>query len=122
VAHALHGSSRHEFPLGWASFLEILILAPLAAVVVLGVVPSVFEIEWECVRGYGVVRTVGDSYLTGFAVAGAVGWIAVLAAMIFAHIAERPRIAMALPIAWFAVLVAASLAVGAAIGPATCAP
>lgn len=122
MAHALHGSHPHEFPSGWTSFVEILILAPLAAVVVLGVVPSVFEIEWECVRGYGVVRTVGDSYLTGFAVVGAVGWIAVLAAMIFAHISERPRVAMALPLAWFAALVLASLVVGAAIGPATCVP
>jgi hypothetical protein len=122
VAHALQGSHPHEFPSGWASFLEILILAPLAAVVVLGVVPSVFEIEWECVRGYGVVRTVGDSYLTGFAVIGTVGWIAVVAGMIFAHISERPRVALALPAAWFAVLVLASVVAGAAIGPAMCAP
>jgi membrane-bound ClpP family serine protease len=91
-------------------------------VAVFGVVPSVFEIEWECVRGYGVVRTVGDSYLTSFAVIGAVGWIAVVAGTIYAHISERPRIALALPLAWFAALVLTSLAVGAAIGPARCGP
>jgi len=122
VAHALHRSNPREFPSGWASFLEILILAPLAAVVVLGVVPSLFEIEWECVRGYGLVHTVGDSYLTGFAVIGAVGWVIVLAGMIYAQISERPRIALALPLAWFTTVVLASLVVGAAIGPARCGP
>jgi len=122
VAQALHRSNPREFPSGWASFLEILILAPLAAVVVLGVVPSVFEIEWECVRGYGLVHTVGDSYLTGFAVIGAVGWVIVLAGMIYAQISERPRIALALPLAWFTTVVLASLVVGAAIGPARCGP
>jgi len=89
---------------------------------VLGVVPSLFEIEWECVRGYGLVHTVGDSYLTGFAVIGAVGWVIVLAGMIYAQISERPRIALALPLAWFTTVVLASLVVGAAIGPARCGP
>jgi hypothetical protein len=51
-----------------------------------------------------------------------VGWIAVVAGMIFAHISERPRVALALPAAWFAVLVLASVVAGAAIGPAMCAP
>jgi hypothetical protein len=122
MAHALHGSRPHEFPSGWASFLELLVLAPLAAVLVLGVVPSTFEIQWECVRGYGVVRTVGDTYLTGFAVVGALGWLVVLAGTIYAHISERPRIAMALPAAWFTALVLGSVVVGAAIGPAMCGP
>jgi hypothetical protein len=111
----------HELPAGWASFLEIVVLAPLAAVLVLGVVPSAFEIEWECVRGFGVVRTVGDSYLTAFAVVGALGWVAVAVGMIYAHISERPRVALALPLAWFVVLVVSALVAAAAIGPATCA-
>jgi hypothetical protein len=123
VAHALRGNHRHELPSGWASFLEILILAPGAALVVFGLVPALFEIEWECVSGYGgIVRTVGDSYLTSFAVLGTVGWIGVLAGTIYAQITERGRLAMALPAAWFATVVVAALVVGAAVGPAPCAP
>jgi hypothetical protein len=109
-----------ELPVGWASFLEVVVLAPLAAVLVLGVVPATFEIEWECVRGYGVVRTIGDSYLTGFAVLGTLGWVVVLTGMIYAFVSERPRIALALPLVWFAVLVLSALVAAAAIGPATC--
>ena len=122
MEHASHRSRRHELPWGWACVAEIAILAPLAAVVVLGVVPSAFDIEWECVRGYGVVRTVGDSYLTSFAVIGAVGWVGVVAATLYAHISERPRVAAALPLVWFAALVTSSLVAGVAIGPATCVP
>jgi hypothetical protein len=122
VEQPLHRSRRHEFPWGWACVVELAILAPLSAVLVLGVVPSTFDIESECVRGYGVVRTVGDSYLASFAVLGAVGWVGVVAATIYAHISERPRLATVVPIAWFAALVASSVVSGLAIGPATCVP
>jgi hypothetical protein len=90
----LHSSRRHELPVGWVGFVEILILAPLAAFLVLGVIPAAFGIEWERASGYGIVHTAGDSYLTSFAVAGTAGWLAIAAWVIFSLISERRRAAM----------------------------
>jgi hypothetical protein len=120
MSHALHSSRRHDLPAGWVGFVEILILAPLAAFLVLGVIPAAFGIEWECASGYGIVHTAGDSYLTSFAVAGTAGWLAVAAWVIFSLISERRRAAMLVAPAWFALLVLSSVVAAAAIGPAAC--
>jgi hypothetical protein len=111
-----HGPSA-----GWAGTLEVAFLAPLSAVLVLGVIPALFSIEWECSIGYGVVRTAGDEYLSAFAVVGAVGWLAVLVGMLFAQIREQRELGLLLPLAWFVVIVLASVVAAATIGPAPCA-
>jgi hypothetical protein len=120
MSHELHADRRHDFRAGWLNALEILVLAPLSAILVLGVTPAAFRIEWECSLGYGVLHTVGDEYLAGFSVGGALGWLAVLAGVIFAQISELRAVALLLPLAWFVLLVVASVAVAAAIGPASC--
>lgn len=56
---------RWRIPAGPLSVLEILVLGPLAAYLVLRVIPSTFGVEWECVGEYGRERVVGDSYLAG---------------------------------------------------------
>ena len=114
----LHRS--RSLPSGLLCGLEILVLGPLAALLVLWVIPSAFEIEWACVGAYGVLRQAGDSYVAGFGVAGTFGWLAVFVAAIFANIAEVRWLPIVLPVAWFLALVAASLVVAASIGPQPC--
>ena len=114
----VHGS--RSLPSGLLCGLEILVLGPLAALLVLWVIPSAFEIEWACVGAYGVLRQAGDSYVAGFGVAGTFGWLAVFVAAIFANIAEVRWLPIVLPVAWFLALVAASLVVAASIGPQPC--
>jgi len=109
-----------SLPSGLLCGLEILVLGPLAALLVLWVIPSAFEIEWACVGAYGVLRQAGDSYVAGFGVAGTFGWLAVFVAAIFANIAEVRWLPIVLPVAWFLALVAASLVVAASIGPQPC--
>ena len=109
-----------SLPSGLLCGLEILVLGPLAALLVLWVIPSAFEIHWGCVTGSGVLRQAGDSYAAGFAVAGTFGWLAVFVAAIFANIAEVRWLPIVLPVAWFLALVAASLVVAASIGPQPC--
>jgi hypothetical protein len=105
---------------GTVGALEIVVLGLLAAYLVLRVVPSAFEIEWDCVSDLGHQRILGDSYLAGVVVAGTFGWLAVGVGVIYAQIAESPRVAVLLPIAWFGVLVAASLVAAGAMGPQLC--
>ena len=107
-------------PPGLLCALEILVLGPLAALLVLWVIPSAFEIHWACVGGSGVLRQAGDSYAAGFGVAGTFGWLAVFVASIFASIAEVRWLPVVLPLAWFLALVAGSLVVAASIGPQPC--
>lgn len=52
--------------------------------------------------------------------AGAVGWMAVFVAVLFAQIAERARTALVLTLEWFAAYVAACVAAAAVVGPAPC--
>jgi hypothetical protein len=105
---------------GWGSALEVVLLAPLSAGLVLGLVPAAFGVEWECSGGYGIVRTVGDEYVSAFAVVGAAGWLAVAVVVLFAQIFEWRRAGLVLPLAWFAVLVVSAIVAAAAIGPAAC--
>jgi len=109
-----------RFPAGPLSMLEILVLGPLAAFLVLRVIPSTFGIEWECFGEYGRERVVGDSYLAGISVAGTFGWLAVIVGVLYAQIAESRRLTVLLPLAWFLVLVLTSLVVSASMGPQLC--
>ena len=102
------------------SVVEILVLAPVAAILALWVIPGAFEIEWSCVGRYGVQATRGDSFGDAVTVGGTLGWLAVFVAVLFAHIAERPRLAALLPVVWFAVLILTTLIAAATIGPAPC--
>ncbi len=107
-------------PLGLVCALEILVLGSLAALLVLWVIPSAFEIEWACVGVSGVLHQAGDSYVAGFGVAGTFGWLAVFVIAIFANIAEVRWLPVVLPLAWFLTLVAGSLVAAASIGPQPC--
>jgi hypothetical protein len=102
------------------SFLEILVLAPLAGVLAFWIVPNAFDIGWSCTTSSGVQATGGDSFARAVAVGGALGWVFVLVGMLYAYIAERPRVAALLPLAWFVLLVGAVAIAAAAIGPAPC--
>lgn len=105
---------------GFLGALEILVLGPLAAYLVLRVIPSAFSIESDCVGQYGVQRITGDSYFAAAAVVGTFGWLAVAGGAIYAQIAESSRLALLLPLAWFVVFVGGFLAGAAAIGPQVC--
>lgn len=105
---------------GWLSVLEIVVLGPLAAYLVLLAIPWLFEIESECIGPYGVQPVAGDSYFAGVSVAGTLGWLAVIAGAIYAQIADSPRLAALLPVGWFVVFVSGSLIVAAAMGPQLC--
>jgi amino acid transporter len=105
---------------GWLSVVEMLVLGPAAAILVLGAIPSAFEVEWACVGATGSVRTAGDTYVAAFATLGTMGWLGVLVALIYAEIAGWQRLVAVLPLVWFAVLVAAALVAAAVIGPEPC--
>jgi hypothetical protein len=123
MADALTPQSQRRRPhLGaeWLSVLEMLILGPLAAYLVLGAIPDAFDVEWSCLSTIGTERTGGEDYIAGFAVFGSLGWFAVLAGSIFAGIADARRLAATLPFAWFVILVGSALVAAATIGPAAC--
>jgi hypothetical protein len=106
---------------GLAAFLEIALLGPLAALLVLWAIPRLFGIESECVlQSGGVEHGVGDSYQAGVAVFGTFGWLLVSIGVVFARIADSRRSAVLLPLAWFLLFVAAALIVAMAIGPQPC--
>lgn len=99
---------------------EVLVLAPLAAVLVLWLIPEWFQITWGCVSATGVGHTPGDTYITTFAVFGTLGWLLVAMAALFANVTGANRFAQLLPVAWFAVLVGGAAVSAATIGPAIC--
>jgi hypothetical protein len=105
---------------GRLSLLEIVVLGPLAAFLVLRVIPSTFGIEWECFGEYGRERVVGDSYLAGASVAGTFGWLLVIVGVLYAQIAESRRLVVLLPLVWFLVLVLTSLGVAASMETPLC--
>jgi len=103
------------------SLLELVVLVPLAGVFVLWLIPKWFDIQWSCVTGLGEQGdTPGDSYADTFAVLGTFGWIVVAIAVLFAHIADRQRLAAAIAAVWFGLLVGGAVLWAAAIGPAPC--
>jgi len=105
---------------GWLSLVELLVLVPVGGILVFGVVPSAFDVEWNCLGGFGVQTTEGDSYLAGFATLMSLGWLLVLVGIVYAEIADNRRAAAAIPAIWFATLVALSIVWAAAIGPERC--
>ena len=105
---------------GWLSLVELIVLAPAAAILVFGVVPPAFDVEWSCLGGFGVITTDGDAYLAGFATIMAFGWLIVLVGIVYAEIADNRRAAAAIPAVWFAALVALAVVWAAAIGPERC--
>lgn len=123
MAHQLTARRPRRRPqLGpeWLSVLEMLILGPLAAYLVLGAIPDAFDVEWSCVSSGGMERSGGEDYIATFAVLGSLGWFAVLTGSIFAGIADARRLAAILPVAWFVILVGAALVGAATLGPAAC--
>lgn len=103
-------------------WIEVVVLAPLAAILVLLAFPSWFEIDWGCVSTTtGVMRTAGDSYIAAFGVIGSLGWLLVVMIALFANVTGSSRFAAYLPVAWFVTLVTSALVAAAAIGPQTCA-
>ena len=102
------------------SVIEIVLLAPLAALLAFWLIPRAFGIEWSCVGGTGIASSDGESFAESVAVFGTIGWFVVLLATLFANIAERERVAAALPVAWFLVLVTAMTIAASSVGPAPC--
>ena len=105
---------------GPVSLLEILFLGPLAALFTLWLVPSLVGIEWQCASALGVVHVGGDTYLSTIVVFGTLGWLLVMVGAIYAQIAESHRLAVLLPLGWFAAFVAGALLIGLSLGPVSC--
>lgn len=105
---------------GSLSALEFLLLGLAAAFLVMLVIPYGFGIESSCVGALGVQRTVGDTFVAGFAALGSFGWLAVFLGTIYAGIAGRRDIVLLLPLLWFLVLVVGALTVAVFVGPAPC--
>jgi hypothetical protein len=121
VARAQEPSHRRRLSVDSLSLLELVVLVPAAGVIVLWLIPKWFDIHWSCITGLGELgNTPGDSYSDTFAVLGTFGWIVVAIVVLFAHIAERPRLAAVIAAAWFGLLVGGALLWAAAIGPAPC--
>jgi len=106
---------------GVVNLLSTLVLGLLAAVLVIEVIPRLFDIESSCLSTRGVQRA-GEEYFDALVVGGTLGWLGVAVASIYASIADRPRIVLLLPLAWFLTFVLLALIVAAAIGPAPCPP
>ena len=115
-------SRAHRLSMPWGLLvgLELVAFALVSAGLVLDVFPTMFELEWGCVSSSGELHTSADTYVATFAVLGALGWIATAAVTAVVHAAGRTRLALAIPVAWFATLVLLAFGVAAAIGPITC--
>jgi hypothetical protein len=100
--------------------IEVLVLAPLAAILVLWLIPEWFQIDWGCVSASGLGHTSGDTYITVFAVFGTLGWLLVAMAALFANVTGSNRLAQLLPVIWFALLVGSAAVTAATVGPAIC--
>lgn len=116
----VRGQRFGHLPAGVVSTLEFVVLAPLALLVVLVAVPRAVGIESSCVGPLGAVSTHGDTYVAAFVALGTFGWLGVFVGVIFAAIAERPRLMLLLPALWFVVLVGASLVAALALGATPC--
>jgi hypothetical protein len=107
-------------PWGLLVGVELVALAIGSLMLVLGIIPSAFDVDWGCTSVTGKTRTAGDTYIAAFAVLGALGWLAAAGTTAVVHATGR-RLALAVPAVWFGVLVLTALAVAAAIGPLPCA-
>jgi len=112
---------RRRFSFDSLSVLELLVFVPAAGVLALWLIPDWFDIHWSCLGALGEEgNTPGDVFSNTVGVLGTFGWILVGIAVLFAHIAERPRLAAVLPALWFVLLVGGAALAAAAIGPAPC--
>lgn len=103
------------------SLLTLVTLALLSVLVGLLLAPTWFGIESGCIGVAAAEGGRGDACVEAAAVAGAVGWMTVFVVVLFAHIAERPRLAATLTLSWSGAYVSGCVAAAAAIGPAPCA-
>jgi hypothetical protein len=87
---------------------------------VLVVIPNGFDVEWGCFGGSGSLHTRADTYVDAFAVGGALGWLIAAGVTAVVYTAGRRLVALAVPLAWFSVLVLAAVGVAASIGPLPC--
>ncbi len=116
-----HTTRRRHPSVDSLSLLELVVLVPLAGVLTLWFFPKWFDVQWTCVSGFGEQgNTPGDVYSNAVGVLGTLGWIVVAIAVLFAHIAERPRLAALFPAVWFGLLVGGALVAAAAISPSPC--
>ncbi len=123
MAHVLRpeNTHRHRLSIDSLSLLELVVFVPLAGVLVLWLIPEWLDVHWSCVTGLGEQgATAGDAYADTVGVLGTFGWIVVAIAVLFAHIAERPRLAALIAALWFVLLVGGAAIAAAAIGPAPC--
>jgi hypothetical protein len=124
MAYALgsqESSRRLRLSVDSLALLELVVFVPVAGVLTLWLIPTWFDIHWSCVSGLGLEgSTPGDTYSDAVGVLGTLGWVVVAIAVLFAHIAERPRLAAAFPAVWFGLLVGGAFVAAAAIGPAPC--
>jgi hypothetical protein len=102
------------------STLEFLVLGPLAAVLVLVLIPRASGIESSCSGPFGLVSTEGDTYVGAMVALGTFGWIATFLGVVYASIAESRAAVLLLPAVFFAVLVLAGLVAATVIGPSHC--
>jgi hypothetical protein len=97
----------------------IIVLGPAGAALVLLVIPDAFGIEWFCLFE-GPTTKAADHYLAVAAIATAASWLALVVGTICAHRAGLANLGLALPPAWFVLIVASSIVVAAAIGSQPC--
>ena len=111
---------RPSMPWGLLVGLEVVTLAFLSAMLVLVVIPNRFDVEWGCFGGSGSLHTGADTYVDGFAVGGALGWLVATGVTAVVYAVGRQLVALAVPLVWFGALVLAALGVAALIGPLPC--
>ena len=111
----------HRVPVGLVSLASMLVLGVLAAFLVVDVIPRLFTIEPSCVSAGGWQGSTGESYFDAVMVIGTFGWLGVAVGAIYASIADRRRVVLLLPVAWFLALVTFALTLAIVVGPAICA-
>ena len=114
--------TRHErsFPVGVLTALQVVLFAPLAALLVFVALPAAFGIEWLCLFD-GPETDAAVAYGQGFAIAGLASWVLLVVGTIIVHRRGYAKVASLLPSLWLGVLVGAAFIAAAAAGPQPCA-
>jgi hypothetical protein len=120
MATAVHRSHRPHLSLGVLSAIVALVLAALSFYLVLVAIPDAFTVTWSCFGPGGSERTAGDTYVSGFVVLGALGWLAALGGTAIANATGSTKLAFAIPVAWFTVLTGLAIVTAWEIGPLPC--
>jgi hypothetical protein len=121
VANQSRTSPLDRVPVGLVSLASMLVLGVLAAFLVIEVIPRLFTIEPACISTGGWQGSTGESYLDSVMVIGTFGWLGVAVGTVYASIADRRRVVLLLPVAWFIALVVFALTLAIVVGPAICA-